>query len=108
MPVAQLPGQPFDAVVEPCFYADRVTGQRRRHHLHESLLQRKCKSGRAAWRDRQTSNLRRVLSLVRMCSGTGMTSAPSKNRVAITMSWNQEPPKSQCQSLGEQHSYLPR
>jgi len=26
-----------------CFYTDRVTGQRRRHHLHESVLQRAVK-----------------------------------------------------------------
>ena len=27
----------------PRFYVDRVTGQRRRHHLHESVLQRAVK-----------------------------------------------------------------
>src|SRR5437667_997076 len=59
------------------FYRDRETGQLRRHHLHETVLQRVVKDAvrRAGIAKRATPHTLRH-SLPRICSKTAATSGP--------------------------------
>ena len=63
-------------------YVDRLTGEHRRHHLHESVLPRAVKTGGVARRDRQAGRPAPTHCATRSpltCSKTAATSGPSRN-----------------------------
>jgi integron integrase len=61
-------------------YVEPVTGQRRRHHLHESVLQRavKTRSGRPGWPSPRPATRSGTPSPL-ICSRTGRTFAPCRS-----------------------------
>ena len=62
------------------FYVDRVTGQRRRHHLHESVLQRAVKDAvRAAGLPNRPRVIPSVTRSPPTCWRKATTSAPSRS-----------------------------
>jgi integron integrase len=68
-------------------YVDRLTGQRRRHHLHESVLQRAVKDAvRHAGMPSEPRATRSATPSRPICSRTAMTSVPCRNSSAITTS----------------------
>ena len=68
-------------------YTDRETGEQRRHHLHESVLQKVVKQAvRKAGLANPQPRTRSGIRLQRICSRTGMTSAPFRNSSATAMS----------------------
>jgi hypothetical protein len=79
------PNAPFESAWQWVFpatrsYIDRETGERRRHHLHESVLQRAVKdAARAAGIRVQPRHVRCAIRSRPICSKLVMTSARSKN-----------------------------
>lgn len=69
------------------FYVDPPTGERRRHHLHETVVQRAVKQAvRAAGIPRPATCHTLCMRLRRICSKPGMTSGPFRNCWGIGIS----------------------
>jgi hypothetical protein len=66
------------------WYVDRQTGETRRHHLHESVVQRAVKEAVRASGDREDGDLPRFGTRLRLTSWSRvMTSGPFKSYSAI-------------------------
>jgi hypothetical protein len=67
-------------------FIDRVTGEKRRHHLHESVLQKAVKEAvRNSAVNNQPARTRSAIRLQRICWKTATTFAPFRSCSAIEM-----------------------